>query len=211
MQGAIFDLDGTLLDSMEAWKEIDIRFLEKRGISATTDYSQAVAQLGFRAAAEYTAKRYHLDEKPDDIITEWNQMASHAYAREIGLKPNAREYLQYLTDHGIPLGIATALHHETIEAALKNNGIYHLFDSFTTLQEVSRGKGFPDIYLLAAQKMGLESCECVVFEDILSGVKGAKAGGFRVCGVFDASSEHEWDLIREVCDMTILDFAELLE
>jgi len=210
VKGAIFDLDGTLLDSMDVWKQIDVRFLEKRGMIATADYSQAVAQLGFRAAAEYTIDRFRLDEDPADIVDEWNHMAFQAYASEIGLKPHAREYLQHLKDRAVKLGVATALHPESVEASLKNNSILHLFDSFTTLHEVKRGKGFPDIYLLAARKLGVPPGECIVFEDILTGVKGAKAGGFQVCGIYDASSEHEWDQIKSVCDRSIRDYKELM-
>lgn len=210
VKGAIFDLDGTLLDSMDVWKQIDVRFLEKRGITATEEYSQRVAQLGFRAAAEYTIDLFRLEEDAADIVDEWNQMADAAYASEIGMKPFAKEYLQHLKNCNVKLGVATALHPKSIEAVLKNNGIYQLFASFTTLHEVTRGKGFPDIYLLAAQKLDVAPRECVVFEDILSGVKGAKAGGFQVCGVFDASSGHEWDQIQSVCDRSILSFAELL-
>ena len=210
IKGAIFDLDGTLLDSMDMWKHIDIRFLEKRGITATEEYSQAVAQLGFRAAAEYTIDCFRLDEDAAEIVDEWNYMAFQVYASEIGLKPHAREYLQYLKDRGVKLGVATALHPESVEASLKNNSILHLFDSFTTLHEVKRGKGFPDIYLLAARKLGVPPGECIVFEDILTGAKGAKAGGFQVCGVYDASSGHEWDEIQSVCDITIRDFEELM-
>ena len=209
-KGAIFDLDGTLLDSLSVWEQIDIRFLEKRGIAATRDYTQAVTPMGFVKAAAYTVERYNLPESPQEVIREWNHMAREAYACEIKLKPNAREYLLCLQAKGIKLGVATALHPESIEATLKYNGIHHMFDSFTTLHEVSRGKGFPDIYLLAAQKLGLEPQECVVYEDILTAVKGAKAGGFTVCGVYDSYADHEWDEIKILSDMAIRNFAELM-
>ncbi|MEI8199593.1 MAG: HAD family phosphatase [Eubacteriales bacterium] len=210
IKGAIFDLDGTLLDSLSVWEQIDIRFLEKRGITATKEYTQAVTPLGFHKAAEYTIAKYGLAESAEEVIREWNLMAQKAYASEIRLKPNAREYLAHLLDKGVKLGVATALHQESIESVLKNNGIYDMFESFTMLQEVSRGKGFPDIYLLAAQKLSLLPEECVVYEDILTAVKGAKSGGFRVCGVYDSYAGHEWDQIVALSDFTVKDFAELM-
>lgn len=210
MKGAIFDLDGTLLDSLHVWEQIDIRFLEKRGFRATRDYTQAVTPMGFKKAAEYTVRRFGLDESPDDVIREWNEMAEHAYAAEIELKPYAREYLLHLRGRGVRLGVATALHPESVESVLRHNGIYDLFDSFTMLHEVSRGQGFPDIYLLAAQKLGLPPSDCFVFEDILTGIRGAKSGGFRVCGVYDSYADDEWDDIVSLSDIAVRGFPELI-
>jgi len=210
IKGAIFDLDGTLLDSLSVWEQIDIQFLEKRGFKATTDYTRAVTPLGFHKAAEYTIERYGLKESTEEVESQWMQMAKDAYASEIKLKPNALAYLLTLKKAGVKLGVATALRPESIEAVLKHNGIYDLFESFTMLHEVSRGKGFPDIYLLAAQRLGLFPARCMVYEDILTAVKGAKAGGFQVCGVYDAYAGHEWDQIVALSDYSIKDFAELM-
>lgn len=210
IKGAIFDLDGTLLDSLYVWEQIDIRFLEKRGFQATKDYTQAVTPLGFHKAAEYTIARFHLDETPEEVEKEWTEMAQQAYACEIMLKPNAMAYLTLLKSKGVKLGVATALRPESVEASLKHNGIHHMFDSFTMLHEVSRGKEFPDIYLLAAQKLQLAPAECIVYEDILAAVKGAKSGGFTVCGVYDSYAGHEWADIVNLSDFTVRDFAELL-
>ena len=210
IKAAIFDLDGTLLDSLSVWEQIDIQFLEKRGFTATTDYTRAVTPLGFHKAAEYTIARYGLKESTEDVENEWMQMAQDAYASEIKLKPNALEYLLSLKAAGVKLGVATALRPESIEAVLKHNGIYDLFESFTMLHEVSRGKGFPDIYILAAQRLGVTADQCMVFEDILTAVKGAKAGGFQVCGVYDSYADHEWDQIKELSDCSIKNFAELM-
>ncbi len=202
-------MDGTLLDSMGVWVQIDIDFLKKRGFHAPKDYIQALVPMGFYEAAEYTVSRFRLDETPEEVLSEWNEMCRSAYKRDIRLKPHAKEYLARLKRSGVKLGVATALKRELYEPVLKNNGILGLFAAFASLDEVRRGKGFPDIYLMAAQRLGLAPAQCVVFEDILSGILGAKAGGFTTCGVYDTSSAHEWEKIRETADWTVKGFGEL--
>ncbi|HWQ74167.1 MAG TPA: HAD family phosphatase, partial [Syntrophomonas sp.] len=208
-KGAIFDLDGTLLDSMGIWEQIDIDFLKKRDLEASEDYIQAVTPMGFREAAEYTVRRFGLKEAPGDIINEWNLMCRDAYEHSVRLKPGAEEYLFHLKQAGVRLGVATALSPELYRPALKSNGIEHLFYAFASLQEVLRGKGFPDIYLLAAQRLGIGPSHCMVFEDIFSGIAGAKAGGFLTCGVYDPYSEYEWEKICKTADLVIRSYGEI--
>lgn len=209
-KGAIFDLDGTLLDSMQMWMEIDIRFLKEHGICATDDYSQTVKTLGYRKAAEYMIERYHLPLSVDEVVSRWGAMADEEYATRIRLKEGAEEYIRRLHKSGRKLAIATALTLSSVEFALRSNGIFELFESVTMLHEVSRGKGFPDIYLLAAERLSLKPDECVVYEDILEGISGAKAGGFLVCGVYDDSSMYDWPKIQSVADHAITSWHELL-
>jgi HAD superfamily hydrolase (TIGR01509 family) len=208
--GAIFDLDGTLLNSLHIWEDIDIRFLEKYGHRATPDYTREVTMLGFRKAAEYTVERYALSATPEEVIREWNEMSEEAYAKTIELKPGAREYLLFLRDRDVRLGIATALDPTRVRDVLVNNGVYDLFSSQTTLHEVSRGKGFPDIYLLEAKKLGIAPDRITVYEDLLLGVRGAKAGGFTVCGVYDSYMGDDWNEIVRIADRTILDYRDHL-
>ena len=210
-KGAIFDLDGTLLDSMGVWKQIDIQFLAKRGLKVPDDYIQAITPMGFHEAAEYTIRRFGLEENSADIMDEWNKMSIDAYSNDIPLKPYGKEYLLFLKKRGVSLAVATASSESLYVPALKNNGIYDLFDAFTTVNEVKRGKGFPDIYWKSVEKLGLAPGDCAVFEDIYAGLKGAKNGGFFAVGVQDAYSDYEKDKIIEISDRYIHDFGELLK
>lgn len=209
-KGIIFDLDGTILDSMHIWEEIDKKFLGKRGLEVPEDYLRSITPLGFERAAVYTIERFGFLETPEQIIAEWYQMATDAYANQVQLKPSAEEYLRYLKKRGIKIGIATSCEPQMFLPALKRNGILDLFESYTTVREVPRGKEFPDIYERQAEKMGLLPEECAVFEDILKAVQGANAGGFYTVGVYDAHSKDEWEEIQRHADSFIYSYKELI-
>lgn len=209
-QGAIFDLDGTLLDSMNVWRELDIEFLGRRGLEVPEDYLKSITAMGFEAAAEYTIKRFGFKETPQEIIDEWYAMALDAYSNTVVLKPGAKAYLGFLKSKGIKIASATASDSTLFIPALKRNGIYDLFDSFVTVRDVKRGKGFPDIYEKAAENLSLTAKDCVVFEDILKGIEGAKMGGFKAVAMYDAHSQCDWKEIKAIADIYICDFAELM-
>nr|HML46766.1 HAD family phosphatase [Clostridia bacterium] len=180
--------------------------LGKRGIPVTDEYVKAVTSMGFQEAAEYTVRRYGLAQTVEEIIDEWKRMCRKAYGHSVLLKPYAKETLLRLRRSGIKLGVATALSPDLFVPALERNGVHAWFDAFASLQEVQRGKGFPDIYLLAAQRLDAEPSRCMVFEDILAGILGAKSGGFQTCGVYDESSAHDWEKICAAADRTLVSF-----
>ncbi len=123
----IFDLDGTLLDSMGVWGQIDVDFLAKRGIAVPSDYMDAVSSMSFRETAAYTIKRFALPDAIDSLMREWNDMAAFAYGHTVQMKPYAKEYLMTLREHGVKLAVATTLSAELRAPVLRNNGIDTMF------------------------------------------------------------------------------------
>lgn len=210
-QGAVFDLDGTLLDSMNVWERVDVLFLRQYGLAVPPDYTEQMRTKSFHEAAVYTAARFQLTESPDEIIAEWHRMAAEEYRLRVSLKPYAKAYLLALKRRGVRLGVATALTAALYQPALERHGLYGLFDAFVSVHEAARGKGYPDVYLLAAKRLGLPPEQCIAFEDILPGIRGIKAAGMRACGVYDACSAHEETEIRQTADCYIYSFSELLE
>ena len=206
---AIFDLDGTVLDSTDLWHKIDEDFFAERDLILPEDYAKTIAPMGFRGAAEYTVKMFRLKESVSEVLRVWHAMAVERFTNEIELKPHAKEYIEYLKENKIKLCIATASNSELFMPALERNGIGGYFDTITTISEVKRGKGFPDIYLKAAQSVGKDADSCVVFEDIFEGIKGAKDGGFYTVGVYDKQSANDKEKIKTICDRYITDFSEL--
>lgn len=210
-RAAIFDLDGTLIDSMGVWEKVDEKFLAERGIALEPQYTAAVGAMSFREAAEYTIRRFGFSDTPDELIREWTGMVAYEYAHNIALKPHAGEYLAFLRRNGVRLGVATALPEELYAPVLKNNGVFGYFEAFASVSEVRRGKGFPDVYLLAARRLNVPPEQCAAFEDVLPGIRGVKAAGMAAVGVPDAHSAPDESRIRALADRCITDFSELME
>lgn len=209
-KGAIFDLDGTLIDSMGVWETIDIKFLEKRYISLPKDYIEKINSMSFEEVAKYTIKRFNLNESVESLIKEWNDMAVYEYSHNIKLKPKVKEYLIKLKENNIKIGLATSSPKELYEPVLKNNKIYDYFDTFTSVEDIKRDKNYPDIYLYTAKKLSLKPNECIGFEDILISVNTLKKADFNAVGVYDKYSHKDIDKIKAICDNFIYSFEELL-
>lgn len=204
-KGHIFDLDGTLTKSNHVWSKIDEEFLGKRGIKVPEDYFKQVSAMNFEQAAVYTNVRFSLGENIQDIMNEWFDMAVYEYTNVIELCGNAGEYVRKLKEQGRKIALATASTEELYKPVLKRNGILECFDCFVSTEQVKRGKGFPDVYELAAEKLGLDAKACVVYEDIVEGIKGAKAGGFFAVACLNDHYSHDWDEMREIADEIVED------
>lgn len=211
IEGAIFDLDGTLLDSSWVWDMVDVKFLGARGFDVPDNYVEEISPLGAERAAVYTIEKFGLNENPDDIVREWISMAKKEYSQEVVCKPFAKEYLERLYNLGVRLAVATSSDRELFMATLEREGILQYFSAIVTVNEVERGKGYPDIYEEAARRIKMNPHKCVVFEDILAGVSGAKMGEFKVVAVYDKKSEHNREKISGLADLYIENYKELLD
>lgn len=207
-EAAILDLDGTLLDSMDVWEQIDIMFLQKRSLPVPENYVTEICARSFEEAAQYTIDLFGLTEKVDDMVREWNEMAVYEYAHHVKLVPHAQEYLVMLKKAGIKLAVATGLPEKLFVPCLENNSVLGMFDALCSTDEVTRGKEFPDVFELAADKLGVNTEQCLVFDDVLPAVKSAKQAGMLVCGVYDKYSAHHQTEIEKISDLYIKDFAE---
>lgn len=191
IRAAIFDLDGTLFDSVGLWHEIDDIFLAKRGLVPTDEYRRAIAAVGFRAAADFTVEYYKLDDKPEQLMDEWTELAREAYATTVKTFDGAREYIEECAAAGIKIAAVTSLHREFAEACLKNNGICEYFAQIFTSDDTGLNKSSPAIYAHAAKLLGVEPSECVVYDDVTVAVKAAKAAGMTTVAVAGLMFDNE--------------------
>jgi len=189
IDAVIFDLDGTLVDSMWMWKSIDIEYLARFGIEMPSDLQKCIEGMSFSETAVYFKERFGLKDSLDQIKSDWNAMAWDKYLNEVPLKEGAIELLKWLKANNIPAGIATSNSRELTELIVNKLGIAEYFKSIRTSCEVLKGKPSPDIYLLVAQDLGVAPDGCLVFEDVIHGIMAGKNAGMKVCAVYDEFSE----------------------
>lgn len=210
-KAVIFDMDGTLIDSMWVWQAIDIEFLSKRGYTVPSDMEADIEGKSFHETAAYFKKRFSLEEDIETIMHIWNDMAYDKYTHDIKLKPNTAEFLEYLHSRGILLGIATSNSKKLVNGCLSAIGIDKMFDAVVTADDIHAGKPNPDIYLKAAALLNVSPQECLVFEDVPMGILAGKNAGMTVCAVDDVFSEKLNEKKKLMADYFINDYAELLK
>ena len=200
-KAALFDLDGTLLDSMYVWHRVDELFFQSRKLCLPEDYGRALAGKSYRESAEYTIERFGLNETWEDVVEEWTRMSENEYAHHVKLKPGALEYLRMLKRAGVKLAIATALPPSLYRLTLEHHGIIDMFDALCSTNDVGgRGKISGEVFLLAAERLGVLPEDCAVFEDVWEGIAGAKKVGMRAYCMKDAAQEKSFDRIAEIAD-----------
>lgn len=200
IEACIFDLDGTLVDSMWMWKTIDIEYLARFGIELPEDLQTSIAGMSFSETAVYFKERFGIEDPVDEIKKTWNDMAYDIYCHRVETKPGLRDFLKMLKERGIKTGIATSNSKELLAAVLEALGLYEFFDEIHTACEVEKGKPAPDIYLLVAGKLGADPSKCLVFEDLCVGLTAGKNAGMRTCAVRDDFSEAEWEEKKKLAD-----------
>ena len=209
IRAVIFDLDGTLIDSMWMWKQIDIDYLASKGKPFPPNLQDTISGMSFSETAVYFKETFGIEDDLDTIKKCWNDMAWEMYSTRVTLKEGALEFLKYLKERGIKTGIATSNSNELAFMVTKRLGIDAYIDEIHTACEVEKGKPSPDIYLFVAETLGVDPSECLVFEDVLRGVVAGLRAGMRVCAFYDPASAYE-DVEKErVSHCYIRSFKEL--
>lgn len=212
VKAVIFDLDGTLIDSMWMWEKIDMEYLGGFGITLLPQsLKREIEGMSFTETAKYFKKRFQIPDSVEKMKETWNHMAYDKYKNEVPLKEGVLLFLEQLKTKGIKLGIATSNSKLLAQSVLQVHGIDTYFQVVKTACDVSIGKPSPDIYLKAANELGVHSKECLVFEDVPMGILAGKNANMKVCAVYDAFSEEQKEEKCKLADYYIHTFAEVLE
>ena len=209
-KAVIFDLDGTLADSMWVWPEVDLEFLGKRNLTVPEDLADAVEGMGYTEVAVYFKDRFNLKESVEEIKEIWTEMALDCYRRRVPLKPGVKEFLAWLKEREFQIGVASSNYIGLIEAVLESHQICSYFDVILTAGDVKKGKPAPDVYLETARQLGVQPEECLVFEDICAGIRAGKAAGMDVCAVHDSFSVYQEKEKRSLADYYIHSYLEVI-
>lgn len=209
IDAVIFDLDGSLVDSMWMWRAIDIEYLGRFGIPLPEDLQSKIEGMSFSETAVYFKEFFHIPDSLEKIKADWNRMAWDKYTNEVPLKPGIPEFLEGCRKNRIMLGIATSNSRELVENIADVHNLRDYFTCIMTGCDVAHGKPAPDIYLAVAEKLNVKPEKCLVFEDIIPGIQAGKSAGMKVCAVEDAYSLHAKESKQSLADFYIEDYYNL--
>ena len=207
LKGAIFDFDGTLVDSMFIWDTIGEDYLRSLGKEPHEDLKETFMTLTLEEAAEYYRTHYGVTLSVKEIVDGVNTMVEGIYRTRVALKQGVADFLAQLKENGTRMCIATVTDRYLVEETLDRLGILQYFSEIFTCAEVGYGKDKPIIYRKALEHLDTAKNETYVFEDSLFALKTAKADGFTTVGVYDRH-ENRQDNLKNLADYYILDFVD---
>ena len=184
-RAVIFDLDGVLADSEPWWNEIDAKLLAAHGVTYRGEYHRNVLGVSYRLAVEFYKKAFGLSASVEELMRRRGEIAADFFANRINVFPSAKTVLQELRQMNLHLAVATSSVSASARPFLARHGLTTFFEVVVTGEEVEHGKPHPEIYLRAAEKLGIAAAACLVIEDALSGIAAAKAAKMRVAAIPD--------------------------
>ncbi len=203
---AIFDMDGTLIDSMGFWKDLAAEYLASQGIHQIPgEILERIKPMTMSESAGLFKREFGLN---GDVEAQMNAMMDEHYRADIPLKPSVAEYLQSLHRRGVRMCVASATAERLMETCLTRLGVRGYFEFLLSCETVGAGKRSPLVYQEAAKRLGAVPGEIAVYEDALYAVQTAKEAGFYVVGVYDDSAAGSWQTIAQTADEIILNWEE---
>lgn len=210
IKACIFDLDGTLVDSMWMWPDIDREYLNRFEIEYDDNLKNEIDGISFHETAVYFKNKFGISDSVEKICKDWEDMAYDKYKYEVKEKPGCKKFLEHLRSKGIRMGIATSNNRSMVDVVLESLNMKDFFEVITTSDEVKRGKPAPDVYLTTANLLNVEPKNCLVFEDVVAGIMAGKSAGMKVCAIEDDFTKEVRQKKKELSDYYIVDYSELI-
>lgn len=209
IRGAIFDMDGTLTESMHLWIEIGRRYLEGLGYKVSPEQNHEMTRMLLEPMALYMQDEFGLAKSQEQIVAEINKIVEPGYFEDVAVKPTVVESLEAMQERGIRMCVATATDRHLTEACLKRNGIDRFFSAIFTCGEEHCNKRTSQIYDKARAHLGTSPEETYIFEDTYVSILGAKQSGCRIVALEDRWSVKKRDLIKETADVYVARMGDL--
>lgn len=211
IKACLFDLDGTVVDSMWIWGAIDKEYLGRFGYEVPADLKDEIEGKSMIETAIYFKERFNLDDDIEKIESDWNDMALFKYENDVVLKPGFSDFVKHLKNNDIKVGLCTSNSMVLAKATLKARGVFEYFDEITTGCMDIKGKPAPDIYLYTAEKLNVKPDQCLVFEDLCVGIKAGISAGMKTCAIKDKYSDKQWEDKVKLADYNIEDYNEVFK
>lgn len=208
MRAAIFDLDGTILDSMPMWHRFGEKYLASLGIQAEEHLDRKLFHRTAEQSAEYFIERYQVPKTIPEMMREMDEICLKFYQNEVLLKEGFRSFLETLAEQNVRLAVATVSNIDCTMAGLKRNRIFDLFDTVVTVGDVGIGKESPKVFEEAARRVNVPVAQSYVFEDALHAVETAKEAGFKTIGVKEPTNLYFEEQLRKTCDFFLESYLE---
>lgn len=207
----LFDLDGTLIDSMWLWHAIDIEYLNRFGLTPPKDLSVAIEGMSYTETAIYFKERFNISDSIEKIKEDWDEMSHDMYCTKVSLKAGVKTFLDYLRTKNIKMAICTSNRYSLAIDVLKALGIADYFEVIITSGMVGQGKPNPDVYLEAAKQLDVTTDKCLVFEDVVQGIMAGKNAGMKVIAVYDEASKQSTEEKKRLADYYVESIDEFIE
>lgn len=209
IRAAVFDFDGTLMDSMPDWCRKMLYQLDEAGVAYPDDIIRRITPMGDVKSAQYF-QELGLQKSMEDILAGMRAYALDAYSNRILPKAGVRTYLQHLRTQGVPMCVLTASPREMITPCLARNEMTDYFVFTRSCDEMGLSKAQTQIYQATAELLGCAAAECLFFDDNIVALRTAKEAGMRTVAVYDDTSRDDWAAIVQLADYAIISFEELI-
>lgn len=209
IEAVIFDIDGTLVDSMGVWVEVDRIYLDRYGIEMPADLQKVLSGISIKETADYFREVFGINESTEKMLSDWNELAYKQYRDHVQPKPFALKWVEDLCEMGVKMAVGTSNTRRLACTAMETRGFRPYFEFMITGEDVLRGKPDPFIYQECARRLDVDPRKCLVFEDVTAGIISARDAGMKTCAVWDEFSLFEDFDKRQLADYYIESFEDI--